>query len=386
MKHTIIYKRDGFYAGFPVLTHLSNGRLTVGIPVSPFHDHYAIGDWVALVSVDEGETWTETDDATLPPNWHGTSPREKYDRFAAVLIFALTRNGANLDMMPDGSYLCAGSVGWEVWEASRRADAEAQGLLVRPHPADESAIVVGGHKLFVQRSTDEGWTWERREWVVPGVSSITAFPRAAHLADGTILIPVYGSAPASHRRNYVWWSGDGGTTWRLFTMSTRAAGTDGSETALLEVSPVPTSTRISQSGSCVLAHTRTESGYLLERWSDDGGRTWSHPLCTDIWGYPPHLLKLRDGRVLCTFGYRQKPMGIRAVLSDDGGQIWDMDNIIVLRDDGGTPSQFHGNPAQAGSDVGYPISTQLSDGSILTVYYITRDDGVTHSAATRWEI
>ena len=42
MNHTILYKREGFYGGFPVLTHLPDGRLTVGIPVAPFHDHYAL--------------------------------------------------------------------------------------------------------------------------------------------------------------------------------------------------------------------------------------------------------------------------------------------------------------------------------------------------------
>ena len=79
-------------------------------------------------------------------------------------------------------------------------------------------------------------------------------------------------------------------------------------------------------------------------------------------------------------------MGVRAVLSHDGGVTWDMDNVIVLRDDGGTPSEFRPDAPSGGADVGYPISTQLSDRSILTAYYITLADGVTHSVATRWEV
>ena len=79
-------------------------------------------------------------------------------------------------------------------------------------------------------------------------------------------------------------------------------------------------------------------------------------------------------------------MGVRAVLSHDGGVTWDMDNVIVLRDDGGTPSEFRSDVQSGGADIGYPISTQLSDGSILTTYYITLADGVTHSVATRWEV
>ena len=48
MDHTILYKRKGFYGAFPVLTHLPDGRLTVGIPVAPFHDHYAVADWLVF--------------------------------------------------------------------------------------------------------------------------------------------------------------------------------------------------------------------------------------------------------------------------------------------------------------------------------------------------
>ena len=78
-------------------------------------------------------------------------------------------------------------------------------------------------------------------------------------------------------------------------------------------------------------------------------------------------------------------MGVRAVLSHDEGETWDTDNTIVLRDDGGYPTELAPDSAHATSDNGYAISTQLSDGSIFTTYYITPADGVTHSAATRWE-
>lgn len=101
----------------------------------------------------------------------------------------------------------------------------------------------------------------------------------------------------------------------------------------------------------------------------------------------PVLDDLPDGRILCSFGYRRDPMGVRAVLSHDGGKTWDIDNLILLRDDGGTPSQLRSGTARSGGgDLGYPISTQLSDGSILTVYYITLEDGITRSVATRWEV
>jgi hypothetical protein len=145
-------------------------------------------------------------------------------------------------------------------------------------------------------------------------------------------------------------------------------GEMGNEMTFVEVTP-----------GRVLAHLRSggarASGYLLESWSDDGGQTWSVPLQTWIWGYPAHLLRLRDGRLLCSYGYRREPMGVRACLSEDGGQTWDVEHEIVLRDDG-----------KPGGDIGYPMSVELPDTSILTVYYITVEDGITHVAATKWRV
>ena len=36
-------------------------------------------------------------------------------------------------------------------------------------------------------------------------------------------------------------------------------------------------------------------------------------------------------------------------------------------------------------DLGYPLSVQLADDSIFTVYYMTIG-GITHVAATRWQL
>ena len=47
------------------------------------------------------------------------------------------------------------------------------------------------------------------------------------------------------------------------------------------------------------------------------------PRPTPMWGCPPHLLALGDGRLLCTYGYRRAPFGVRACLSHDGGETWE---------------------------------------------------------------
>ena len=359
MRHSIIFRREGVYGAFPILNHLPDGRLTIGFSLSHFHDHYALGEWTVLVSADEGESWTETDDPTIPATWPESNPREQSDRFAGV--------------MPDGSYLCAGVIGHEAWPASRKAEAEERGLDIREHMQGGDRIIVNRPTVFVQRSTDEGKTWSRDEWDVTGFSG-TGFSRPAVLDDGTVLEPVYGRGPDGASRVYVWRGADGGRTWRLYPV-----GSPGNEAAFVETEP-----------GRVLCLARTagdeSGGYLVQFWSDDAGATWSQALNTNVWtpNSPPNLVKLRDGRILLSHGYRSDPMGIRAVLSDDGGRTWDVDNTVVLRDDGGYVSELRPD-GSAGSDVGYPHSTQLSDGSILTVYYITPADRVTHIASTRWE-
>ena len=102
-------------------------------------------------------------------------------------------------------------------------------------------------------------------------------------------------------------------------------------------------------------HNRQNHRELLQSHSDDGGITWSDPAPIGVWGLPSHLLRLRDGRVLCSYGYRREPFGIQARLSEDEGRTWSAP--IVLSDDG------------ASVDLGYPSTVQHDDGSLLTAWY-----------------
>lgn len=94
--------------------------------------------------------------------------------------------------------------------------------------------------------------------------------------------------------------------------------------------------------------------------STDGGKTFSPaaPLNIpeeDLCGSPPHLLQMKDGTVVLTYGYRLAPYGQRARISRDSGKTWSAE--MILRDDG------------ISWDLGYPATVELESGNLLSIYY-----------------
>ena len=76
--------------------------------------------------------------------------------------------------------------------------------------------------------------------------------------------------------------------------------------------------------------------------SEDDGFTWTPPKWTNIWGYPPELIALNDGRYLMIYGYRRPPYGVRGIVSEDG-VTWDVKNEFVIRE-GGVPGKAAPRP------------------------------------------
>ena len=88
----------------------------------------------------------------------------------------------------------------------------------------------------------------------------------------------------------------------------------------------------------------------------------------------PHLIQLKNGWVLVSYGYRLAPYGERACISRDEGKTWDTAHEINLTNG-------------PGPDLGYPSSVQLDDGSILTVYYQAEKLNVpTCFMSTHWRL
>ena len=126
--------------------------------------------------------------------------------------------------------------------------------------------------------------------------------------------------------------------------------------------------------------TRLSQNWIEICHSMDNGETWSF-LCkaadTDGGagrnGNPPSMVRLTDGRLCVTYGYRSTPYGIRAKLSEDNGKSWG--DEVHLRDDG------------RNWDCGYTRTIQRLDGKLVTIYYYTTaENPEQHIAATIWEV
>ena len=358
----VIFREPGTAAPYPRLERLAGGRLVAGVPLDTATDYFAGGRLCVLVSADGGATWAPTEDASLPLNWPGSSTRERWDRATCVL--------------PDGAWFGTGAVGWQAWPAARRAEAEAEGRFVTPrHPPGEPALIgVGTNTLYVQRSNDAGRTWTRREVELPRAGWTLGLPRHVTLHDGTILLPLRQRSRDARSGQVLIarvtpGGADAGDRLRVYPVPRDLEGAVGSEAALAAVGRDRVLALIRADG------TRGGSGHLLASWSEDGGRCWTLPVATDIWGRPPHLLPLADGRLLCTYGHQRAPLGVQAVVSADGGETWDTAHRVVVAGDG------------ASDELGYhPMSVQLDDASIYTAYYDRAGDGVPYSVGVRWRL
>ena len=115
-----------------------------------------------------------------------------------------------------------------------------------------------------------------------------------------------------------------------------------------------------------------ERGQELRQFrSSDDGKTWTDEgLLTGFHKHPPSLIRLKDNRLVLTYGNRQNG-NIEARLSNDDGKSW------------GAPLRLF----QASGDMGYPSTVQLSDGRLVTVFYAHRSrmhDGY-HMGAVGWQ-
>lgn len=321
---------------FPVLIQLQDGDLLATVRGGAPHRGQE-GRLDLLRSSDGGMTWTGP----------------------TVLVDGPTDDrNPGLGQLADGTIIAAYTIiTWEYDNAS-------------PEPKKTGQRNEGVHTI---RSTDGGKTWSapaRSEGIAAlytreageGMSG-SPYGKIVQLADGTALMAVYFNFPGERgHESWLFRSTDSGATWADPTL----LGRHYNETGIVALKD-----------GRLLAAMRTEVGRRLDLIeSKDGGRTWSEPArLTADHEHPADLVELADGRVLLTYGQRNTPRGVEAMLSADGGRTWDASTKVKLA--GKTPY----------GDNGYPSSIQRPDGAIVTLYYqVDHPEGALEGAKTNLTI
>lgn len=330
VEHVTIYASHDEYCAWPAMVRAANGDLLVSFCINEEHLG-PDGEIVTVRSMDNGKTWSQPEKLLSTP---------------------IDDRHAGLTVLNDGSIIAhCWSTFWTPEQYRNLAPNSYEPDMIErwvkhvEQPDYISAANEHGSRGMV--SSDNGHTWSEP---MPGKDSIHG---GLQLPDGTLLL-------ASYRLD----------NNNVGVYSCEKVGDPWKKIATVK-SPKPDSIRIGEphilrlpSGRILMMIRATAIPYndgdprcfLLETYSDDNGKTWVEPFWTPMWGFPPHLLLLDDGRVLCTYGHRRPPFGQRAIISDDG-ITWDIKDEIILRDDA------------YNKDLGYPVSVELEPGLVLSVYY-----------------
>lgn len=305
---------------WPNLTQLPSGRIVATIFNQPCHGRWE-GDVDCYASDDGGRSFAYL---STPAKHEPTT----------------NRMNVAAGLAADGDLIVAAS-GWD----KRPSDREAM--------EQDDRVNVGQRVLppMISRSTDGGRSWNVLQ---------TSFPQTEHAhipfgdiqpgPDGTLGMSTYQLDYSEYPERIINTamfvrSTDDGLTWE----QPESIAVDHNETALLYLG-----------GESWLVASRTAHDQHIDQLrSKDNGRSWQleQPLTLPK-QIPAHLLRLKDSRLLLTYGVRTRGFfGVHARVSEDEGKTWTPPLAIVRYGD---------------VDGGYPSSVQNDDGSICTAYYCQR--------------
>ena len=328
------------YLGWPSIAKTDTGELLIAYSGDRDSHVCPWGKTHLIRSNDNGKTWSE-------PETINNTPLD--DRDAGIIQ---TSKGTIL--VSWFTSLAYASPNWK-WAYQKYA------RVAEKIPEELKKYWLGN---WVRRSEDGGKTWLK-----PVRTSSTAPHGPIQLRDGRLLYIGNGTwkgAPALVAEQSL----DDGQSWQVIASFDTESG---SITGIGEPHVVET-----KSGKLIAMFRNEAEGndqfYLLQSESIEGGKTWTTLHKTPMWGYPPHLLELKNGWLVVVYGHRREPYGERACISRDEGETWDIENEIILAE------AYNG-------DLGYPASIQLDDESILTVYYQQKNrDEPTSIFTTRWRL
>jgi hypothetical protein len=326
------------YFGWPTVARTDDGTLVVASSGLRSDHVCPWGKTVLNVSTDDGRTWSA-------PRVINDSPID--DRDAGVVSLGGGRLLVSWFTSDTRKYTDAGWL-----SAEERAS-------WKPVLAKWTDEMVNAHLgSWVMLSGDGGRTWGK-----PIRAPVSAPHGPIRLRSGELLylgkqygtwddMSVGGILAARSR--------DGGGTWENLGAVPVAPKTDPANYHEPHLVELPSgrligAIRIENHSGKDLSASGIPTFSIMLTGSDDGGRTWTAARPMGFHGSPPHLLRHSSGVIILTYGYRQAPFGQRVALSRDDGATWDHD--WILRDDG------------PDSDLGYPSTVELADGSLFTVCY-----------------
>lgn len=211
--------------------------------------------------------------------------------------------------------------------------------------------VDGGVSRFYY-SYDRGHTWEG-PFRLPDMGAKGIAARTDYVVDGPGTCTVFLTASkekGGEGRPFCARTTDGGGTWNFLSW----IGPEPTGYAIM-----PASVRLSATDLVsVIRRKDGDHSFLSQYQSPDNGMSWAalpNPVDDLGAGNPASLIRLVDGRLCLTYGYRAQPFSMCAKLSQDGGRTWGPERC--LRNDG------------LSRDIGYPRSVQRPDGKVVTLYY-----------------
>ena len=340
---TIISKQPEFYCGWPTVSRRKNGELLLVYSGGREWHICPFGRVEMMRSQDNGKTWTwprvlmdgpiddrdagvlVTDKGSILVTSFTSSEWEKYLRRGKTLKLS------NFNSSPNQSP--------ESWNIEKLKRWQAVADRISPEQRKKELGV------WMVRSIDGGVTFSAR------YDCLVNSPHGPiQLSDGRLL---YAGKQlwTDDEKNGVCESTDDGQTWRWLAEIPTGKGDD--PTKYHELHAVEAT-----DGRIIVQMRNHNKDYRIRQTeSTDGGKTWSIPHSTGVHGLPPHLLRLKDGRLLMTYGYRIPPEGNRVCISENNGRNWSK------------PFDLHHDTTSR--DQGYPSSAQLDDGSLITVWYET---------------
>lgn len=334
-RHTVERYLIASLAGyFPVVVRVGDTKLAAvfrtGAP------HVGISGTISVSTSDDGgQSWT--DSVRVTPRWEDA------------------RNPA-LGVTDTGRLVVA------YWTAVRHAYlADENGYKWNPKDAAEIQDVPG---LAIRTSDDGGSAWSPPKFFhSSGLLFASPYGRIVQTAPNELMLPVYGRTRGGAEDEFscaLLRSSDDGAQWGDETV----IANDQDETAILPLGD-----------GRLIAAARSHSMRNISTFeSSDNGYNWE-PLSeiTRRDEHPADLTYLDSGSILLTYGRRIRPFGCGALLSRDGGLSWDRNREAILAGDGA-----------GSSDLGYPSTVQLADGTICTALYFGSGSQASDDEGSSW--